>query len=117
MLMETAMGLQQQPKLPDRPGSAVELCHAALMAVLRANPYCPRIAARKETTLQAIPERETASLERPRKTFDARLDDPVFPWQALRYAPATKRLWNYRSGRRTDRGGRNPRAALGRSAR
>jgi tetratricopeptide (TPR) repeat protein len=71
MLMEIAMGLQQQPKSPDQLHSAVTLYDKALsvcpqdMGLLRA-----RILARKATALQAIPEQGTAALEQARATFE-----------------------------------------------
>ncbi len=70
MLMEIAMGLQQQPKSPDQLHSAVTLYDKALticpqeQQLLRA-----RILARKATALQAIPEQGTASLEQARAVF------------------------------------------------
>ena len=63
MLMEIAMGLQQQPKSPDQLRAAVTLYDKALaicpedMRLLTA-----RILARKGTALQAIPEEGTACL-------------------------------------------------------
>jgi len=71
MLMEIAMGLQQQPKSPDQLRAAVTLYDKALaicpedMRLLSA-----RILARKGTALQAIPEEGTASLEQARATFE-----------------------------------------------
>jgi tetratricopeptide (TPR) repeat protein len=71
MLMEIAMGLQQQPKSPDQLRSAVTLYDKALticpddMRLLRA-----RILARKGTALQAIPEQGTDALEAARATFE-----------------------------------------------
>src|SRR4051812_4670517 len=71
MLMEIAMGLQQQPKSPDQ-------LHAAVTLYDKALAICPgdmrllsaRILARKGTALQAIPEEGTASLEQARSTFE-----------------------------------------------
>ena len=71
MLMEIAMGLQQQPKSPDQLHSAVTLYDKALAIcpqdtrLLRA-----RIQARKATALQAIPEQGTAFLEQARAVFE-----------------------------------------------
>lgn len=71
MLMEIAMGLQQQPKSPDQLRASVTLYDKALsicpeeMRLLAA-----RILARKGTALQAIPEEGTASLEQARATFE-----------------------------------------------
>ncbi|MBI3699702.1 MAG: hypothetical protein HY242_04565 [Afipia sp.] len=71
MLMEIAMGLQQQPKSPDQLRSAVTLYDKALsicpddMRLL-----CARIQARKATALQAIPEKGTVALEVARTTFE-----------------------------------------------
>ena len=71
MLMEIAMGLQQQPKSPDQLQSAIALYDKALtvcpqdMHLLRA-----RILARKATALQAIPEQGTTALEQARATFE-----------------------------------------------
>jgi tetratricopeptide (TPR) repeat protein len=71
MLMEIAMGLQQQPKSPDQLHSAVTLYDKALAIcpddtrLLRA-----RIQARKATALQAIPEQGTVSLEQARAVFE-----------------------------------------------
>lgn len=71
MLMEIAMGLQQQPKSPDQLRAAVTLYDKALticpedMRLLTA-----RILARKGTALQAIPEEGTASLEQARTVFE-----------------------------------------------
>jgi tetratricopeptide (TPR) repeat protein len=71
MLMEIAMGLQQQPKSPDQ-------LHAAVTLYDKALAICPndmrllsaRILARKGTALQAIPEEGTASLEQARSVFE-----------------------------------------------
>lgn len=71
MLMEIAMGLQQQPKSPDQLQSAITLYDKALnvcpegMRLLRA-----RIQARKATALQSIPEKGTVALEVARTTFE-----------------------------------------------
>ena len=71
MLMEIAMGLQQQPKSPDQLHSAVAFYDKALtvcpedMRLLRAG-----IMARTATALQAIPEQGTAALEQARSTFE-----------------------------------------------
>ena len=71
MLMEIAMGLQQRPKSPDQLQAAVALYDRALA-------LCPederliaaRIAARKGTALQAIPEQGTTMLEQARRAFE-----------------------------------------------
>ncbi len=70
MLMEIAMGLQRRPKDPDQLHAAVELYDRAIglcpaeEALLRA-----RIAARKGTALQAIPEEGFAFLDLARDAF------------------------------------------------
>jgi len=67
MLMEIAMGLQQQPKSPDQLRSAVTLYDRALaVCPQEMRLLCARILARKATALQAIPEQGTASLEQAR---------------------------------------------------
>lgn len=71
MLMEIAIGLQQQPKSPDQ-------LHAAVALYDKALAICPedmrllsaRILARKGTALQAIPEEGTASLDQARSIYE-----------------------------------------------
>jgi tetratricopeptide (TPR) repeat protein len=71
MLMEIAMGLQQRPKSPEQLRSAVQLYDRAL-AICPADErlLSARIAARKGTALQAIPEQGTAALEHAREAFE-----------------------------------------------
>ena len=71
MLMEIAMGLQQRPKTPDHLVGAIALYDRAL-------DVCPederllraRIAARRGTALQAMPEDGTRSLEAARAAYE-----------------------------------------------
>jgi tetratricopeptide (TPR) repeat protein len=71
MLMEIAMGLQQRPKTPEYLAGAVALYDRALEVcpeserLLRA-----RIAARRGTALQAMPEDGTNSLEAARSAYE-----------------------------------------------
>jgi tetratricopeptide (TPR) repeat protein len=71
MLMEIAMGLQQRPKTPDHLAGAVTLYDRALSIcptgerLLRA-----RLAARRGTALQALPENGTVSLEAARLAYE-----------------------------------------------
>jgi len=77
MLMEIAMGLQQQPRSVDHLGSAVELYDRALglcppgERLLRA-----RITARRATAVQATPSDDTAHLEAARDAYQETI--PVF---------------------------------------
>jgi len=71
MLMEIAIGLQQRPKTPEHIAGAIALYDRAIGVcpeeerLLRA-----RIAARRGTALQAMPEDGTASLEAARRDYD-----------------------------------------------
>jgi len=71
MLMEMAMGFQQRPKSADQLHAAIALYDSALSicpvdeTLLRA-----RIAARKGTALQAIPEQGTTFLEQARAAYE-----------------------------------------------
>jgi tetratricopeptide (TPR) repeat protein len=72
MLVELAMGLQRRPKTPEHLQAAVRLYEEALA-------LCPaeetllgaRIAARRGTALQAIPEEGSASIEQARAVYEA----------------------------------------------
>jgi tetratricopeptide (TPR) repeat protein len=72
MLVELAMGLQRRPKTPEHLQAAVRLYEEALA-------LCPaeetllgaRIAARRGTALQAIPEEGSASIEEARALYEA----------------------------------------------
>ena len=76
MLMEMAMGLQQRPQSPDELAAAIRLYDTALRLcpaqdrLLRA-----RIAARRGTALQALPESGTESLEAACAAYEAAIPD------------------------------------------
>jgi tetratricopeptide (TPR) repeat protein len=71
MLMEIAMGLQQRPKTPDHLASAVTLYDRALSVCPASDRLLKaRIAARRGTALQAMPEDGTTSLEAARLAYE-----------------------------------------------
>ncbi|HEX2139003.1 MAG TPA: hypothetical protein VHG33_04755 [Woeseiaceae bacterium] len=76
MLMELAMGLQQQPKTPDHLRQAVALYDEALSVCPASQELLSaRIAARKATALQAIPDQGTSLLEQARAVLEDAIPD------------------------------------------
>jgi tetratricopeptide (TPR) repeat protein len=71
MLMEMAMDLQVKPKSPEQLLAAVSLYDKALeICPAREELLTARIAARKATALQAVPESGTVSLEQARAIYE-----------------------------------------------
>jgi tetratricopeptide (TPR) repeat protein len=72
MLMELAMGLQRRPKTPAHLRAALELYDEALATCPREEALlAARIAARRATALQALPEEESAFIEQARAAYEA----------------------------------------------